>query len=166
MHISNNINNIYITCRKKWPNGHELKIDKNVFEKEKNMQKYIMHMIEVYHPDILQNCTEIIFKGDAATIKMKNGESLLYTSLGDGFRLLPYDSNNMTFDECKQEYSIRLKNIMYQKGISQIELAKNTNIQQSIISRYVSGATLPSFYNADKIAKALDCSLDDFRYIE
>lgn len=130
------------------------------------MQQYIMHMIEVYHPDILKNCTEIILKGDTAIIKMKNGESLLYTSLGDGFRLLPDDSNNMTFDECQHEFSIRLKNIMYQKTISQSELAKITGIPQSIISRYVSGTTLPSFYNADKIAKALDCSLDDFRYIE
>jgi transcriptional regulator with XRE-family HTH domain len=50
------------------------------------------------------------------------------------------------------------------EGISQCELSERTGITQPSISDYMNGKKLPSFYTVDKIAKALGCSVDAFRY--
>ena len=54
--------------------------------------------------------------------------------------------------------------MMYIKGITQSELSNCTDIPQYLISDYIRGKRTPSFYNVDKIAKALDCSVDELRY--
>lgn len=130
------------------------------------MESYILQMIEMYYSDILTNCKKVIIRNNNAIIKMKNGETLLYDTLDNSIRPVPTDSNNMNFDECKLEFSIRLKTVMYHQEMTQKKLAAITGIPQSDISRYVSGLSLPNFYYADKIAKALDCSLDNFRYLD
>jgi transcriptional regulator with XRE-family HTH domain len=55
---------------------------------------------------------------------------------------------------------------MTRQGVSQLELSELTGIPQSTISNYLTGKFLPGFYNMDKIAKALKCSIDEFRYTE
>lgn len=79
-------------------------------------------------------------------------------------RKLPRDSNNMSEEEYRIEFSMRLKKIMYRKGWTQDDLSEATGITQAMISRYISRKATPSFYNVDKIAKALGCSTDEFRY--
>jgi predicted XRE-type DNA-binding protein len=99
-------------------------------------------------------------------IHLDDGSSILYDDIYKSFRGLPANSDDMTRDECKREYGMRLTTIMDRRGISQSVLSEMTGIPQSIISSYVTGRNCPSFYQADKIAKALGCSTDDFRYVD
>ena len=64
------------------------------------------------------------------------------------------------------EFRQRLRRLMTRQGVSQLELSELTGIPQSTISNYLTGKFLPGFYNMDKIAKALKCSIDEFRYTE
>lgn len=98
-------------------------------------------------------------------ITLKNGASIVYDDVDKSFRNLPKDSNSMTEDECRREFGIRLEKIMNRKRITQEELSYKTGISQGMISNYITGRNSPSFYNVDKIAKALGCSVDEFRYI-
>ena len=77
---------------------------------------------------------------------------------------MPKDISNMSEDECKTEFSWRLRSRMQRKRVTQQDLSDMTGISQSCISGYLNGTNMPSFYKADKIAKALGCSVDDFRY--
>jgi transcriptional regulator with XRE-family HTH domain len=70
----------------------------------------------------------------------------------------------MTEDECRSEFGYRLVHIMIRKGISQVDLAERIGVSNVMINRYINGSNTPSFYVVDKIAKALNCSMDDFRY--
>lgn len=81
-------------------------------------------------------------------------------------RRLPKDPNNLTEKEYRNELKYRLRKILYCKSISQKELAESSGIPQSTISKYINGETTPSSYAMDKIAKALDCSVDEFRYLK
>ena len=95
----------------------------------------------------------------------KDGSKILYNDIENTVRSLPTDSSNMSKEQFKREFGYRLKQIMFAKGITQDDLSEKTGIAQETLSRYIRGKNVPSFYITDKIAKALDCSVDDFRYI-
>ena len=99
-------------------------------------------------------------------VKLSNGNSILFDYIDKTIRMLPRDSNAMTEDECRHEFGTRLRRLMFYKNITQNELSELTGIAQPLLSRYITGATSPSFYTVDKIAKALGCSTDDLRYID
>lgn len=97
-------------------------------------------------------------------IKLENGEVVSYENINKSLRILPSDSMSLTEEECRREFSIRLKLMMAVRGMSQTALSEATGIQQHLISDYTKGKRTPGFYNLDKMAKALDCSIDELRY--
>lgn len=103
---------------------------------------------------------------DELTIKLDNGETIIYDDAARSYRRLPYDSTELTEDECRREFGIRLDKILRRKNITQVELSEMTGINKVILNGYITGKHSPSFYNVDRIAKALGCSVDDFRFIE
>ena len=100
------------------------------------------------------------------TVKLSDGTSVLYDDMQHSIRRLPKDCLKMTETECRREFGMRLRNLMFLKSITQTDLSEKTGISQTTISGYLNGKGTPSFYNVDKIAKALKCSTDDFRYID
>lgn len=131
------------------------------------MNQEMYRMLELDFPYAARDGVEFIDKGDDfMLVKLNDGRSLLYDALEHTTRLLPRDSHAMTEEECRREFRSRLRKWMRRKGMSQLELSERTGISQVVISRYASGKSMPGFYAIDKIAKALDCSVDDFRYFD
>ena len=97
------------------------------------------------------------------TAELLDGSYIEYDDFTCTFRTLPQNRNNLTEQECKREFAVRLRSRMRREHISQTELSSMTGIAQSAISTYITGTSMPSFYNIDKIAKALNCSVDEFR---
>lgn len=100
------------------------------------------------------------------SVELDNGERYMYDDIERTIRRLPNDSMNLSANEFKNEFGKRLHKIMRMKNISQRELSEKTGITQPMFSNYISGKTVPSFYMVDKIAKALNCSADIFRYMD
>ena len=98
-------------------------------------------------------------------IDLIDGSSILYDDLEKTIRVLPNDSDDMSEEECRKEFGYRLRRVMYIKRVNQTELSQKTGIPQALLSRYMTGKTSPSFYNVDRICKALGCSIDDLRYL-
>lgn len=104
------------------------------------------------------------YRGGELLLIMPDGTEWLYSDLHSNVRQVPTDLHNLSEEECLSEFGRRLYDIMCREGISQLELSERTGITQPLISNYMSGKTCPSFYKVDKIARALGCSVDDFRY--
>lgn len=129
------------------------------------MTNDIINMLEMYFPFVAEDAEEYIKVGIfELIIKMKNGRSILYDNIDHTIRNLPKDSSKMTEVEHRKELSFRLRKIMRHRGMTQNELADATGLSRYTVNRYLNGKVTPSFYHIDKIAKALDCSVDDFRY--
>ena len=99
-------------------------------------------------------------------VKLDDGSGVVFDMFEHSIRWLPSDSENMTEQQCRKEFGLRLRKIMEIKGMTQDDLANKTGINRVILSNYIRGKNTPSFYRIDKIAKALGCSADDFRYID
>ena len=97
--------------------------------------------------------------------KLKDGRVFSYYGSEHSIRRLPSDAYSLTEEECKKEFGIRLNRLMFVKNITQKMLSEKTGIAQGNISNYITGRTSPSFYVVDRIAKALDCSIEEFRCI-
>ncbi len=98
------------------------------------------------------------------TVRLEDGSIFLYDDMEGSIRKLPSDSGCLTKEECDREFGERLMRMMRRKFVTQSELSERTGLSQAQISNYINGRTTPSFYIADKIAKALGCSTDYFRY--
>lgn len=121
---------------------------------------------ELYFPSMAANTITYEELNDFELVaKMSNGVTVLYDDIDHCFRRLPTNSDDMTEEECRTEFGWRLRKIMFRNGITQEQLSERTGIAQSRISNYLRGKNSPTFYVVDRIAKALGCSVDEFRYM-
>lgn len=130
------------------------------------MEDYIFVNFKAYYPFLSEkmvSCKKV--DPYELVIKTNDGESILYDDINHSIRKLPRDSNNMTEQEVGIEFRQRLRRLMIRQGVSQLDLSRMSGISPVSISHYLTGRSLPSFYNMDKIAKALNCSIDEFRYL-
>lgn len=61
----------------------------------------------------------------------------------------------LTEKEFRDEYATRMRRIMDEYAIKQVELAKVSELTEATISRYLNGLRNPTAYNAYKIDYAL-----------
>ncbi len=126
-------------------------------------QMLFEHM-ELYWSNVTRDAVDVEYIGRYEIIvTVTDGTRYLYNDLDEGIRRLP-DKDNMSKEDCLNEFGYRLLNIMNYKNITQEELSDMTDIPQARLSEYIRGRRSPGFYNVDKIARALDCSIDELRY--
>lgn len=129
------------------------------------MASQLFENFKMYYPSLAKKTVRYEEVGSFELLaELDDGDILSYDDLYNSYRLLPKDSSNLTEEECLREFGIRLRKLMIRKGVSQEELSDRTGITQAMLSRYITGKASPSFYRIDKIAKALGCSIDEFRY--
>ena len=128
------------------------------------MDNYMYNNLKLCFPFIVEDAIDIYENGkNELIIKLYDGQVVSYDDLNRSIRKLP--TSSMSEKEFRHEFSIRLQKLLYRSGLTQMDLSDMTGISQATISNYMTGKRSPSFYNLDKIAKALNCSIDDFRYV-
>ena len=127
------------------------------------MEDYIIDNFKSHFPALAEKMVSCK-KDKYGQVKavLKDGRKIIYDDFCCRVREVP-DSSNLTRDEFGKDLGQRLWYIMRCKGIDQVELSKRTGFPQSTISNYINGINIPSFYAIDKIARILDCSIDDLR---
>ena len=119
----------------------------------------------LYFPTVMADAIECEEAGPfELVIKRSNGSLWSYYGLNNTMRQLPSNSNEMTESDVRREFAIRLNRMMQLRGMSQKELSERTGVSVYSINKYLNKKVTPSLYAVDKIAKALDCSMDDFGY--
>lgn len=61
------------------------------------------------------------------------------------------------------ELGARISRLMRERGMTQPELARESGVSLTIVTRLLTGRRMTTFKNLDKIAAALGVSLDEFR---
>lgn len=127
--------------------------------------KHILRDVHFYFPSLCEEAVDIYENNPFELVLiMADGTRHSYYSLDKSMRKLP-KGPELTEEEYRKEFGIRLSDILYRRGISQDELSKMTDISRASINHYVNGLATPSYSNASRIARALHMSLDDFTYV-
>lgn len=96
-------------------------------------------------------------------ITYRNEKKEIYDTYNNTSRRINQpDSNNMDDSQMRLNFRRRLQTIMNRKWVTQDELAQRINSSQQMISRYLTGQSIPSALTIKKIADALDCNVNDF----
>lgn len=96
-------------------------------------------------------------------ITYRNGKKEIYDTYNNtSHRINQPNSNNMDDSQMQLNFRRRLQTIMNRKWVTQDELAQRINSSQQMISRYLTGQSIPSALTLKKIADALDCNVNDF----
>ena len=127
---------------------------------------YLIEQFKLYFPTIAE--LAIRYEGDKFNfewllVTLDDGSRLIFDNVEHTIRKIPRDAEHLTEAEARREFGVRLRKIMYQRGITQNYLADAIDVSQARISDYITGKHSPSFYVIDKIAKVLNCSVDEFR---
>lgn len=127
--------------------------------------KQILKNAYMYFPMFCQDAIDIYENGPfEIVLVMSDGTRWSYYDMDNTIRRLP-KGPELTEEEYRHEFGIRLSDILYRRGISQEELSDATGIGRISINRYINGKATPSFSNADRIARVLNISPNDLRYI-
>ena len=120
--------------------------------------------VELYFP-LLSEKAKSIEKISISeyVIKTYDGEVYLYDSFDKTYRELP-ERSAMDEPRFRIEFGRRLKHLMYIKGFTQRDISDLTGLSQQQISSYMTGRNLPSIYITDRLARVLNCSMDEFVY--
>lgn len=129
------------------------------------MEERLFESFKLYYPSLAKMTVEYRMNGpDILIAKLSDGATIRFDDMEHTFQSIPYSSDDMTEENCRYEFSIRLRRLMVYKGINQAELAERIGTTQATLSRYLTGKRTPNLYILDKIAKALNCSIDEFTY--
>ena len=99
-------------------------------------------------------------------IKFKDGKKYIYDQTRNYLRPILYKHYELTEEEFKKEFSIRLRSYMSRHYITQEDMAKRIGTGQTMLYRYCNGLVLPSVYKMQLIANVLGYSLESFFYID
>lgn len=94
-------------------------------------------------------------------ITYKNGIEEIYDTFSNSSRRI----NNIEYQDdfkIRLNFKRKLQIIMNRKWVTQEELAKRINSSQQMISRYLTGQSIPNIITIKKIAEALNCDVNYF----
>lgn len=134
---------------------------------EEKIDEQLIRTFKLHFPTLVDDVVKYTFDNvlEELIFVLSDGSVWCYEDIDNSIHRLPNNLNNMSDSEYKSEFGRRMKKLMFRRHITQEELTKKTGITQCMISRYVNGISIPTFINVDKIARALNCSVDDLRHI-
>ena len=101
---------------------------------------------------------------DEIVIRLESGDRYIYNAIDQNLYLLQRIEDEPTYiseDKFRENFTEGFRRRKPGRVINQEELSKQTGISRVMLSKYFTGKSTPSLYNAYKIARALKCSIDD-----
>lgn len=135
--------------------------------RESNMMDEYMHQVYLYFPDLLG---EVVHAREYVQfmllLETNTKYDYFYNITNNVLIPIPKDDKNLDKDSFRRIFGVLLRRALECSGLTQEELSEKTGIPQPNISDYLYGKHFPSFYQIDKMAKAMNCSVEDLRYVK
>lgn len=137
------------------------------YKQEKDyVSQTIYQNFEMMNPSLAKDVSEWYDVGNLTIIViLSNGEAYEYNEDSDSIRKMreldEYGYEEIDEEYFKRKFARKLNRLMRFRGLDQSELAEACNTSQVMISHYATGKCVPSGYMIEKIAKALQCHIED-----
>lgn len=125
----------------------------------------ILDSFRVNHPFIFDEVVDWYPSGQLEiTVRLRNDDKYAYTLIGNGLRQI-YSTEDIIEDieemEFRKRFSFCLMRKLNNVGMTQDQLAEASGISKVMISKYITCKATPSYYNVDRIARALRCGVSE-----
>lgn len=128
------------------------------------MERDLFRNFSMYNPSEASRAIDYEYYDDyELLVTLDDHSQILYDDLLGGIMYIhPNPSNDILDEELwRQRFARRLSKKMRLHGFTQMDLAEVTGISYVTISNYMNCKTVPNLYAAEKLAKALDCTVED-----
>lgn len=95
-------------------------------------------------------------------VTFNDDSQIVFDTFANTSRRINYVNKKITDKQLRNDFRRRLQILMNRNWVDQDELAKRIGSTQPMISRYITGQSIPSAITLKKIAIALDCTTDEF----
>lgn len=130
------------------------------------MDEYI-HQVYLYFPDLLGEVVRVReYVQFMLLLETNTKYDYFYNITNNVLIPIPKDDKNLDKESFRRIFGVLLRRALECSGLTQEELSEKTGIPQPNISDYLYGKHFPSFYQIDKMAKAMNCSVEDLRYVK
>lgn len=135
--------------------------------RESNLMDEYMHQVYLYFPDLLGEVVHAREYVQFMLLLETNTKYNYFYSITNNVLIpIPKDDKNLDKESFRRIFGVLLRRALECSGLTQEELSEKTGIPQPNISDYLYGKHFPSFYQIDKMAKAMNCSVEDLRYVK
>lgn len=135
--------------------------------RESNLMDEYMHQVYLYFPDLLGKVIHAReYVQFMLLLETNTKYDYFYNITNNVLIQIPKDDKNLDKDSFRRIFGVLLRRALECSGLTQEELSEKTGIPQPNISDYLYGKHFPSFYQIDKMAKAMNCSVEDLRYVK
>ena len=134
---------------------------------ESNLMDEYMRQVYLYFPGLLGevvHAREYVYL--MLLLETNSKYDYFYNLTNNVLIPIPKSDQDLDKESFKRIFGVLLRRALENSGLTQEELSEKTGIQQARISDYLYGKHFPSFYQIDKMAKAMNCSVDDLRYVK
>lgn len=135
--------------------------------RESDLIDEYMHQVYLYFPDLLGEVVHVReYVQFMLLLETNTKYDYFYNITNNVLIPIPKDDKNLDKDSFRRIFGVLLRRALECSGLTQEELSEKTGIPQPNISDYLYGKHFPSFYQIDKMAKAMNCSVEDLRYVK
>ena len=125
------------------------------------LYKYVMNNNPYLQEEDIDNVRAL--NSHDLLITFVDGTKKVYDTFANTSRLITrVDGRPITDRQMRLDFKRRLQVQMNRNWVTQEELAKRIGTSQQMISRYLTGQSIPSAITLKRIADALECSTDEF----
>lgn len=132
-----------------------------------NLMDEYMHQVYLYFPDLLG---EVVHAREYVQLMLlletTTKYDYFYNITNNVLIPIPKSDQDLDKESFARIFGVLLRRALEHSGLTQEELSEKTGIPQARISDYLYGKHFPSFYQIDKMAKAMNCSVEDLRYVK
>ena len=98
-------------------------------------------------------------------VTLDDGSKIDFNPLSDSIHFVKQRAisspEDIRDEDCREAFSVNLTNMMRVKGFRQDLLAERTGLSSGSISKYMNRKATPSITVVKKIARALNCTMDE-----
>lgn len=135
--------------------------------RESDLMDEYMHQVYLYFPDLLGDVVHVReYVQFMLLLETNTKYDYFYNITNNVLIPIPKDDKNLDKESFRRIFGVLLRRALECSGLTQEELSEKTGIPQPNISDYLYGKHFPSFYQIDKMAKAMNCSVEDLRYVK
>ena len=91
-------------------------------------------------------------------VTLESGNKIIYEDIQ---RTVDFMNDISGENEWRRRFGMKLRHLMYRKRFSQYDLSKACGLSMRSLSLYMNGKSIPSLYNAERIARVLGCTTND-----
>lgn len=129
------------------------------------MDSLCREKLERYFPELLNEIEHYKdLKYAEVILYLKDGTVFRFDGIENRLKELPSNMEDMTDEEYKVEFGLRLRRAMAFNRVNQDELSYRTGIAQPSLSRYITGKSIPTVRVIHRISRAIGCTVEDLIY--